>query len=198
MSLQEALSLTREMRITDDESSLTFRAAIIFWMGIEFGFYSKAIARSTGYNAKEVQLVLDNWRESEILIENVIYGEFDGKNDWMEVILIAMCGAGELVRRTENKISTKKEKEMTIRKTLNDHLFEQLERLSAASDKETMELETSKAASIISVSEQIMNVARLKMDIIQAGANVGEQFGEIDTNKPEVAQIESDKKKLMG
>jgi len=71
---------------------------------------------------------------------------------------------------------------MEKRKTLNDHLFDQLERLSSATD-ETINLETDKATHIIAVSEQVLNVAKLKIDIMQlTGSNqvIQEQFAEID------------------
>lgn len=65
------------------------------------------------------------------------------------------------------------------KKTLNDYLFDTLDRLSQA-DAETIQTEIDKAVSIISVSEQILNVARLKLNIMQVGADVAYGFAEID------------------
>lgn len=65
------------------------------------------------------------------------------------------------------------------KKTLNDHLFDTLERLAAATP-ETIQNEIDKAASIITVSEQVLNVARLKLEIITAGEGAVNQFTEID------------------
>lgn len=62
-------------------------------------------------------------------------------------------------------------------KTLNDHLFEQLDRISKA-DSDNINLEVSKANAIISVSEQILNAAKFKMDIVKS--NCLDQFTEID------------------
>jgi hypothetical protein len=78
------------------------------------------------------------------------------------------------------------------KKTLNEHLFEQLERLSDA-DENTIKLEVQKAMHIISISEQVLNVARLKLDILAAGEGIVNQFGEIDTAP--LKQLEDDKKK---
>ena len=69
---------------------------------------------------------------------------------------------------------------MGTKKSLNDHLFDQLERLSDAKDNETLDLEINKAASVIAVSEQIVSVGRLKMDLLAAGADIKENFKELD------------------
>ena len=85
---------------------------------------------------------------------------------------------------------------MNQRKTLNDHLFEQLERLSTATG-ENIALETDKATHLIAVGQQILDVARLKIDIMQLAGNdntvIQEQFSEID--KPETFKQLGDKKK---
>ena len=64
------------------------------------------------------------------------------------------------------------------RKTLSEHLFDTLERLSDATP-ETIQLEIDKAASIVAVSENILNVAQTKINIINATNGTGEGFGEI-------------------
>lgn len=68
---------------------------------------------------------------------------------------------------------------MAERKTLNDYLFDQLHRLSSATE-ETIELEKDKAMHIISVSEQVLDAARLKVEIIKLGTQNLNQFSEID------------------
>jgi hypothetical protein len=73
---------------------------------------------------------------------------------------------------------------MNEKKTLNDHLFDQLDRLSNATE-ENIGLETTKATHLIAVGEQVLNVARLKIDIMQMAGKDGDgviqdQFAEID------------------
>ncbi len=205
MTLREALELTRGIRISDDETDLCFKAMVIFWIGANYNYDKVKTAKTTRYNECEVDTVLVNWAQSEILVDGVIHGEFDGENDWMEVILIAMCGAGEIVRRSGsendsliyNDKTNKFDTNMANPKTLNEHLFAQLDRLSSANES-NIKTEVEKASNIVMVSEQILNVARLKLDIMQAAGNLSE-FSEIDTMK-ELPPIEedsnSDKKKL--
>lgn len=200
MTRQKAFELTKNSRISDDENSLCFKAMMIFWIGANYGYDKVKTAKTTKYTEDEVQAVFSNWEESKILVDGVIVGEFDGENDWMEVILISMCGAGELIRSSKKwdiESNVKKEKinnNMNNPKTLNEHLFAQLERLSSA-DETTISTEVDKAANIVMVSEQILKVARLKLDIMQAAGNLAE-FSEIDVAK-ELPEGDDVKKKLL-
>ncbi len=198
MTFQEAVDLTKQMNISE-EDSLTFRAAVILLMGLSLHWDLDKIEQETGYCSKDINFVINNLKQNQVLKEGIVYADiYDEKNGWIEFILIAMCGAGELVRYEEPD----KQEVMTKNKTLNEHLFDQLERLSTA-NSDNIDLEINKAASIISVSEQILNVARLKLNIIQANVNIGEEFEEIDkphtkelTAAPVPELIDSDKKKL--
>jgi len=79
-----------------------------------------------------------------------------------------------------------------MNKTLNQHLFDTLNRLSDA-DESTINIEVSKAENIVMVSEQILKVARLKLDVMQSAGNLAE-FSEIDAAK-ELPESEDVKKK---
>lgn len=85
---------------------------------------------------------------------------------------------------------------MQGRKTLNDHLFDQMDRLSLATN-ETIDLETDKATHIIAVAEKILDAAQLKIQIMQIGKGIESQFPEID--KPDALRFlennKDDKKK---
>jgi hypothetical protein len=200
MTLKEALELTRGIRISDDENSLCFKAMVIFWIGANYGYDKVKTAKTTKYSEDDVEIVFNNWRKSEILDDGKIIGQWDGENDWMEVILISMCGAGDIVRFSDkygtpeleqkegemkikffNLATNKFDKDMSNPKTLNEHLFAQLDRLSSA-DESTIKAEVEKASTIVMVSEQILNVARLKLEIMQAAGNLAE-FSEIDSVK---------------
>lgn len=190
MSMREALELTRKIRISDDENSLCFKSMVVFWIGGNYGWELKKTVKTTKYPEEDVKIILGNWVKSEILIDGKIHGDFDGENDWMEIILISMCGSGDIIRISDKYgMANKIENNMTQQKTLNEHLFAQLERLSSA-DETTIKTEVEKAANIVMVSEQILNVARLKLDIISAG-QAAEAFSEVDT-------FAESKKKLQG
>ena len=194
MTLKEALELTRLSKIAE-ETSLCFKAMVMFWIGANYRYDVVKTAKTTKYSEQEVELVFNNWAKSNILVDGKIHGEFDGlETDWMEIILISMCGAGELVR-IEDKYGTeqiKPDSKMSNRKTLNEHLFDQLDRLSEAQDEAALDLERNRAASLIDVAEKVLDVARLKLSIIAAGSTVDEGFKEIDAP----AEPSGDKKKL--
>lgn len=207
MTMQEALELTRDIRISDSEDDLCFKAMMIFWIGANYSYDKIKTAKTTRYSEDEVEIVFDNWRKNEILIDGKIHGNFEKEDDnWLEIILISMCGAGVLCRISEkygtpdmklkfyNPVTNKFDKDMNTKKTLNDHLFDQLDRLSTATN-ETIDTEINKAASIVHVAEKILDVARLKLDIIAAGQSA-EGFKEIDTLPSANPELVADKKKL--
>ena len=80
-----------------------------------------------------------------------------------------------------NTETNKFDRPMATKKTLNEHLFEVLDRLSSA-DENNIKVEVEKASNIVMVSEQILSVARLKLEIMQAGTTLTE-FAEIDKVK---------------
>ena len=78
-------------------------------------------------------------------------------------------------------------------KTLNEHLFDTLDRLSNC-DAENLETEMNKANSIISVAEKVLDVARLKLEIIGSIGNIGlENFSDVDNLQKQLE--DPDKKK---
>lgn len=85
---------------------------------------------------------------------------------------------------------------MTSKKSLNEYLFETLDRLAAA-DKDSIETEMNKANSIINVSEQILLVAKMKLEIISASIDINQEFSEITTpttgKKVELFDVDSEK-----
>lgn len=200
MNFDEANELIKTFNLAE-EDSLTYKAAIIFYVGIDFNWDVEKLFDATPYNYKDINEVLKNWKESEILKDGKFYADFeDESTSWMEFILVCMCGGGEIVRFTEEEPEPKKIK--MSKKTLNDHLFEQLERISDCAP-EDISTEIDRTNAMIAMAEQILNVAHFKMEVIQA--NSFEQFSEIDIVHSEVKHIENnnqdveddfDKKKL--
>lgn len=185
MKVQEAIELIREANIAE-EGDKAFTAAVMIFIGHDYDWDLDEIHKATNFDYSDIAEILKNFYENEIIVDGKLNIEVckDELSNILEVTLIAMCGAGEIVRsqekdnnEIENKINS-----MATKKTLNDHLFEQLERLSEANG-ETIDLEMNKAASMIQVSEQILSVARLKLEIMQSGAVVGDDFKELDAAK---------------
>jgi len=190
MKYEEAKEILKEANISE-EGSLPYTAGVIFFVGIDYNWDARKIFSETPYSHKVINTVLDNWKQNGILEDGKIYMEHAGGDDklaeMVEFTLICLCGAGEIVRHeVETEIS--KPKNMS-KKTLNDHLFEQLERISECEGSEQIAVEIDRTNAMIAMSEQILSVARLKMEIIQS--NSLEQFAEIDVVHSEVKKIEN-------
>lgn len=83
-----------------DEGDLTFKAAVILIQIFQTGdFDIKAISVATEYNELEIEVVLNNLRDNNILVDDKFDIEFeDEEQSWMEFVLICMVGAGEIKR----------------------------------------------------------------------------------------------------
>lgn len=120
---------------------------------------------------------------------NLVSGSGIGKEKKdTELTMFAKNAAASVRKKNIKKMATK---------TLNEYLFEQLERLSNA-EGEDIEVEKEKAKAIISISEQVLEVAKFKLAIIQAGGAALDHFNEIDhSGKSLPSSDEGDKKKLQ-
>lgn len=196
MEINEIISILKEANI-DEESSLTFKsAALIFWsISNKWGKYEE-LSDVTGYSLSEIEFIFYNFIKNGIFKDGVFYMDLDEENAFFELVLCAMCGAGEIRRYSpddQNEEDTKTE--IMTKKNLNQHLFETLERLSEATP-ETIEFEAQRAVSIIQVSQEIQSVARLKLDIIANTGALDDNFTEISSTPTAkaIAQKSSAKK----
>lgn len=205
MNFNEAVDVVKEAKIAE-ETDFSFMAAVIILIGGYHDWDLDEIYKETNYGYDDVAKILENLYANEIIIDGKLQMEVHEKelNNVVELTLLALCGSGEVVRKKEdvklNFFNTNKNTfdQMTNKKTLNDHLFDTLDRLSAA-DADNVNVEVDKAASIIRVSEQILNVAKLKLDIIQANIETSGHFSEIDINQDQkqIGGDESLKKKIQ-
>lgn len=208
MKFKKAVDIVREAKISDREDDLTFMSAVIILIGGYHDWNLDKLHKVTGYRYDAVETILKNLYENNIIEDGKLNMDFYGTEleNVIELTLVALCGAGEVVRREESEIvelinsETNNFDKMEKRKTLNDHLFDTLDRLSNATP-ENINTEVTKAAAIISVSEQVINAARLKLQILQADIVIADEFKEIDdtqaTDSPKQIQQSpfSDKKK---
>lgn len=100
MDVFEIKELVRSMNLTEDEKDLTFKAAVILWYGLSNNTVSyMKIKRSTDYWWKEVVFVLHNFRASGVItgvVWTINIGDDETEN-FFEIVLCAMAGAGEIV-----------------------------------------------------------------------------------------------------
>lgn len=200
MKVREAEKLVKKAKIAEPET-LAFFAAVMIFIGGQYDWDLDLIHKATGYGYDDVALILGNWFEQGVIVNGVM--ELEAKEDnelenIVEITLIALCGSGEVIRQKVKeedmrlKFFNPKTKEWYYKdeknnsnnmqkKTLNDHLFDTLQRLSEA-DETNIDVEANKAMHIISVSEQVLSVARLKLDILAAGEGAVDNFDEIDNN----------------
>lgn len=180
MKYQEAFDNIVGMRL-DDIDTLTFKCGVLLFLGLNNGFDESELQKETNYELSEVQTILNNLKENKILVGGAIQADFlDEEEGWMEFILTCMCGAGEIVRleAEEQKSEILKPTiNMSKRKTLNETLFDTLDRLSNA-DGDDIDLEVQKAVMIIEVSKQVIDVSRLKLEIMSN--DFEDSFTEID------------------
>jgi len=198
MKLKEAILLCREINLTDNEDELTFKSCVLLWLGMHNGWDKMELQKETKYDISEIETVILNLTENNILIDNKIYGEFDDSEigNVVEITLMYMCGAG-IVRRhqdihKEKIIEPEIPIKMPTKKTLNEHLFEALDRLSSATP-ENIQLEIDKAASIVSVSQEILSVAQMKLNIIAVNADSSNSFNELIESHNETHKLSTNK-----
>lgn len=114
MKLEEILSVVREMNITNDESCLTFKAAVCLFYGINKNTVSALeIQLGTGYAKQEVEKIINNLSGNGIIQDNKYCFEYndDSENTFMEFILCAMAGGGEIVRTAIETTQSAKEEQ---------------------------------------------------------------------------------------
>lgn len=192
MKFNDAVDTVRSLNISDDEDELTFKSAVIIWLGLNNGWDEIKLIDVCEYGCEEVNLVIANLKSNEILVDGIFYADFDFEDSLdfiVEYTLLSLAGAGILIRTFDKKeeIKPKIIDKMSTKKTLNEHLFDTLDRLSNASG-EDIQLEVDKAASIISVSQEILNVAQMKLNIIAAGSSINKFKEIIDDDTPKEVQ----------
>lgn len=127
--IKEIISMVRDMNI-GEEKELSFKAAVIMFWALGNGTWgTKEISDATGYSWSEINFIRYNFRGNGILVGdkfNMEGGE-DEMENFMEVVLISMCGAGELARSNEDG-----EFDLTGRRTIKwDEFSGEVERLDS-------------------------------------------------------------------
>lgn len=101
----EVYNTIKEMNIAD-EKSMSFKSACIIWWALHNGTWDvDKITWATGYKKKKVDLVIDNLKNNGLLSDGKLVMSEEEENLWMEFILIAMAGAGEIRRYDADKES---------------------------------------------------------------------------------------------
>ena len=110
MTLKEITTLVRDMNIVEDEENLSFKSAVVLLSGINLDTCCLSkIKKFTGYWWKEVFFIMHNfWANGIIYQYNYNLEGGDDTEQFFEIILCAMAGAGELVRTNEDIITTEK------------------------------------------------------------------------------------------
>lgn len=107
MKIEEVIEVVRGLNITEDEESLTFKAAVVLFYGLMNETVSpQKLKRATGYWWKEVYFIINNYRANLVIVGyewEVVIVEDDLENV-IEITCVAMAGAGELVRISPNAI----------------------------------------------------------------------------------------------
>ncbi len=197
MDLVEAIEIVRDGKIAE-EDTITFRAAVVIFIALDsdLDWDLDKLQDATGYDRYEISLFIKNLIDNKVLSNGKIVMEEteDGIDEIIGFTIISMIAAGVIVKyEVKEEVETIKIK-TKMSKTLNEHLFDTLDRLADAPPEE-IDNECNKAASIIAVSEQVLKVARLKLDILAAKGDLANGFAEIDALPSE--ETTSDKKKLQ-
>jgi hypothetical protein len=84
----------------DEVDAPSFRAAVVFlWALSNRNFKQGDIILATEYPSNQIAEFILNWTDSGVLKDGIVYADLeDEATNWMEFILIAMCGAGEIHR----------------------------------------------------------------------------------------------------
>lgn len=110
MKIEEVIDMVRGLNITEDEESLTFKAAIVLLYGMTNETVRlQNLKRATGYWWKEIYFLINNFRANLVIVDyhwEVPISEDDLQN-LVEITCIAMAGAGKLVRVSPNAIMPK-------------------------------------------------------------------------------------------
>lgn len=87
-----------------------YQTMVVFLFGTFNGIHDRdELFRLTKISRRLINRACDNLSANGIWKDGITYAEFDGENDWMEIILCTMAATGEL-----NRITVQEEKEEPI------------------------------------------------------------------------------------
>lgn len=100
MEFSEVYKQVAERNIAEEASSIFKAACMILWSISNETWNIKRCAWASGYTKREVETVFSNLRKNNILDDaNIINADlFNEETVLVEFVLIAMVGAGEMIR----------------------------------------------------------------------------------------------------
>jgi|SRR6185295_1146005 len=114
MEIDKIIELVRELNITD-EDDFTFRSAVCLLYGLSHETVSaQKIKRGTGYYRREVEIIVHNFWANGV-IQDYCYC-FENTQDkpaefFIELVLCAMAGSGDIIRKSVDGIPFDKDRE---------------------------------------------------------------------------------------